>query len=66
VYKLMVSYNSGLSYDCVAEAKTPEELRLKAQGFTEKKRKWVIEDAGGKLKDVCPINQRSLKQVNAF
>jgi len=65
MYKLMVSYNGGLSYSCEAEGETPEELRLKARRFTEKKRKWVIENAGGELKDVCPINQRA-QRANAF
>ncbi len=46
-YKLMVSYNVGVNYECEGESDNLSELAEKGEEFDKKTLRWVVEDEDG-------------------
>ncbi len=66
MYKLMVSHNCGISYECHGEAEILEELHPKAEKFDEQGLRWVIEDENGRFEGVSSIHRNIVAHVAAI
>lgn len=65
MYKLMVSYDCGIHYECAGESENLDDFQAKTDEFDKQYLRWVIED-DGELQEVSAIHKNIVNTMIAL
>jgi len=66
MYRLMVSFNAGLSYSEEATEESAEELLPQAVEYDSQGLRWTIEDEDGEIIEISSIQKSILSQMEQW